>query len=49
MGDSILGMSRISPKHQITIPKDVFVRFKLEVGDRILFREEDGKIILEKG
>ena len=28
-----MGATRVGPKHQVTIPKEVFERLKLEVGD----------------
>jgi len=34
--------------HQ-TIPKDARERINLNVGDRILFVEENGKLVLKKG
>jgi AbrB family looped-hinge helix DNA binding protein len=33
MGGDILQLTRISPKHQITIPKEAFEKLQLEVGD----------------
>jgi len=47
--DSILGMSRLSPKFQVTISKDAREKFKLRAGDKILFIEEDGKLVIKKG
>ena len=47
--NKILGLSRLSAKFQVTIPKDARERFSLKAGDRILFVEEDGKLILRKG
>jgi AbrB family looped-hinge helix DNA binding protein len=44
-----LGATKLSTKGQVTIPVDARRRFKLEVGDLILFIEEDGKLILRKG
>jgi bifunctional DNA-binding transcriptional regulator/antitoxin component of YhaV-PrlF toxin-antitoxin module len=29
----VMSITRIGPKHQITIPKDIFKELKLEVGD----------------
>ena len=28
-----MGLTKIGPKHQVTIPKTVFERLKLDVGD----------------
>jgi len=47
--NKILGLSKLSAKFQVTIPKDARERFNLNVGDRILFVEEDGKLVLKKG
>jgi len=46
---TIIGISRLSPKNQVTIPKDVRERFSLKTGDRLIFSEEDGKLVLSKG
>ena len=48
MVDPILGISRVSSQFQVTIPKDVRDKFNLKEGDRIVFREDDGILILEK-
>jgi len=37
---------KIGPKHQITIPKDVFNSLRLEVGDFLETRVEDNAIVL---
>jgi AbrB family looped-hinge helix DNA binding protein len=42
-------MSRLSPKFQVTISKDAREKFKLRAGDKILFIEEDGKLVIKKG
>jgi looped-hinge helix DNA binding domain, AbrB family len=46
MATVILGMSKISSKFQITIPKDVRERFKLEAGSRVLFLKDGEKLVL---
>lgn len=38
--------TRIGPKHQITIPKDVFEELNLEVGDFLEAGIEDNTIVL---
>ncbi|MCJ7577819.1 MAG: AbrB/MazE/SpoVT family DNA-binding domain-containing protein [candidate division Zixibacteria bacterium] len=38
--------TRIGPKHQITIPKDIFDALKLEVGDFLEAGIEDNTIVL---
>jgi bifunctional DNA-binding transcriptional regulator/antitoxin component of YhaV-PrlF toxin-antitoxin module len=37
---------RIGPKHQVTIPKEVFAHLKLEVGDFLDAAAEQGRVIL---
>jgi len=44
----ILGMSKVTYKFQITIPKRVRERFNLKEGDMLVFIEEDGKLIVVK-
>lgn len=39
-------ITRVSPKHQITIPKPVFEEVRLEVGDVLDAAVHNGKIIL---
>ncbi|MDQ3631995.1 MAG: AbrB/MazE/SpoVT family DNA-binding domain-containing protein [Actinomycetota bacterium] len=40
--------SRVSEKGQVTIPKDLRSRFGIRPGEEVTFREEDGRIVLEK-
>ena len=49
MNQKILGVNKLSTKGQVTIPVEARRKFKLEIGDLILFIEEDGKLILKKG
>lgn len=44
----ILGMSKITYKFQVTMPKRVRDKFGFEEGDVLIFIEEDGKLILAK-
>lgn len=44
----ILGMSKVTYKFQLTVPKRVRERFELKEGDTLVFIEEDGKLILRK-
>ena len=44
-----LGAAKLSTKGQVTIPADARRRFNLEVGDVLLFIEEDGRLLVEKG
>ena len=42
----IRSTTRIGPKHQITIPKDIFKTLKLEVGDFLEASIDDNTIML---
>ena len=44
----LLGMSTITYKFQVTIPKKVREKHKLKEGDTIVFVEENGKVYLTK-
>lgn len=44
----VLGMTTITYKYQVTIPKKLREKHQLEEGDTIMFVEEDGKIFLKK-
>ena len=44
----VLGMTTITYKYQVTIPKKLREKHKLEEGDTIMFVEEDGKVFLKK-
>jgi AbrB family looped-hinge helix DNA binding protein len=44
-----LGAAKLSTKGQVTVPADARRKFDLNVGDLILFIEEDGKLVLKKG
>lgn len=44
----ILGLSPITYKFQVTIPKKVRDRFKLKEGDSVTFIEEDGRVYVGK-
>lgn len=44
----ILGMSRLTYKFQLTVPKRVREKFELKEGDTLIFIEEEGKLILTK-
>ncbi len=39
--------SKITTKGQTTIPKKIRERLNLQVGDRVLFLEKDGEIVLQ--
>jgi AbrB family looped-hinge helix DNA binding protein len=40
---------KVLPKGQITLPKQVRRKLKIEVGDRLLVEEDEEKIVLKKG
>lgn len=44
----ILGMSKITYKFQVTIPKRAREKFELKEGDVLVFFEEDGRLTLTK-
>jgi len=44
-----LGSAKLSTKGQVTVPVAARNKFNLEIGDLILFLEEDGKLVLRKG
>ena len=44
----LLGMSKITYKFQVTIPKRVREKFNFNEGDMLVFIEENGKLILMK-
>lgn len=44
----ILGVSKLTYKFQVTVPKEVRKRFQLEEGETIVFIGEDGKLVLAK-
>jgi AbrB family looped-hinge helix DNA binding protein len=49
MGERIMQLTRISPKHQITIPKEAFKQLRLEVGDFLeVETTEEGLVLIPK-
>jgi len=44
----VLGLTRVSEKYQTRLPMDAVRALKVEVGDKILWRLEGGKIVVEK-
>jgi len=44
----ILGTSKLSHKFQVTVPKEVRERFKINSGDLIVFYDENGKLVVGK-
>lgn len=45
----ILASSTLTRNYQVTIPKPVRERFRFEEGDLVVFIEEKGKLLIEKG
>ena len=48
MKERILGTAKISTKAQVTIPVEVRKKFKLEIGELLVFSEEDGRLLIRK-
>jgi len=44
----VLGTSKITHKFQVTVPKEVRRRFKLEKGETLVFLEEEDKLVVKK-
>ena len=40
--------SRLSSKHQVTIPVDVLREVGLKVGDEVVFKVEDNQVVISK-
>jgi AbrB family looped-hinge helix DNA binding protein len=38
-------LARVTSKGQITIPRDIRKKLKLKPGDKVIFIEEDGRVI----
>ncbi|NIO36594.1 hypothetical protein GTO27_02715 [Candidatus Bathyarchaeota archaeon] len=45
---TILGTSKVSIKFQVTIPKEARQFLNMKAGERLVFKKENGKVILEK-
>ena len=45
---SEVGVSPVSEKGQVTIPKEIRDSLKLKKGDRVVFLEADEKVIIRK-
>ncbi|MGI0072668.1 MAG: AbrB/MazE/SpoVT family DNA-binding domain-containing protein [Nitrosotalea sp.] len=43
----ILGASKVTVRYQVTIPEDVRKHMKVQVGQTLVFAEENGKIVLK--
>lgn len=44
----IFEVSKILPKHQITLPKEVRESLNINIGDRVIFIETDEGFLLKK-
>jgi len=49
MSEKMLGTSKISSKGQVTVPVDARKKFQIESGNRLVFFEKDGELVLRKG
>ena len=43
-----LGVAKILPKGQVTIPIEARRAMKFDIGDYVVFEEDNGKLILSK-
>jgi AbrB family looped-hinge helix DNA binding protein len=48
MVDEVLGMSKVTTKYQVTIPVDARRRFKIKEGDRLIFKDSEGRLYIER-
>lgn len=48
MGKKILGTSKIAVGRKISLLKEVADKLHADIGDTVVFFEENGKIIIEK-
>jgi AbrB family looped-hinge helix DNA binding protein len=48
MSEKILDVGAVTTKFQITLTQAVRDRFNFKVGDRVLFLEKDGELIVRK-
>jgi len=44
----VLGNSKVTRRFQITIPKSVRDTYHFEIGDLVLFIQENGKLTIER-
>ena len=49
MSEKMLGTTKISSKGQVTVPVDARKKFQIETGDRLVFIDKDGELVLRKG
>jgi len=48
MTKKVLGTSKISTNRKISLLKDIADKLKADVGDTVVFYEDNGKICIEK-
>ncbi len=48
MPEKILDVGAVSTKFQITLTKTVRERFEFKVGERVIFVDKDGELIIRK-
>jgi len=48
MAKKTLGTSKISTGRKISLLKDIADKLKADVGDNVVFYEENGKVFIEK-
>jgi len=48
MTEKVLDVGVITVKFQVTLTREVRNRFKFQVGDRVLFVEKDGELVVRK-
>ena len=48
MPEKIIQISKITSNRQVTVPVEIMDKLKVERGDKILWIEENGKILVRK-
>ena len=48
MPEKIIQISKITSNRQVTVPVEIMDKLKVKTGDKILWIEEDGKILVRK-
>jgi len=46
--EKILGMGKVSTHGQTSIPQPVREKFRIKIGDSVLFVEKDGELVVRK-
>lgn len=44
----VANMSKVTQKGQVTIPREIRKKLRIEAGDEVLFKEDSGKVVLIK-